>query len=48
MISCGAFSIFKRFSAGEKPFHEMPHDENDYLLGGTQEKLENSNLLSFI
>jgi hypothetical protein len=29
MISCGAFSIFKRFSVGKKPFHEMPHDEND-------------------
>jgi hypothetical protein len=24
MISCGAFSIFKRFSAREKLFHEMP------------------------
>jgi hypothetical protein len=29
MISDGAFSIFKRFSAREKAFHEMPVEEND-------------------
>jgi hypothetical protein len=33
MISCGAFSIFKRFSAREKTFHEMPVEENDNVLG---------------
>jgi len=33
MISDGAFSIFKRFSAREKPFHEMPREENDDFLG---------------
>ncbi len=32
MISDGAFSIFKRFSAIEKPFHEMPREENNYFL----------------
>jgi hypothetical protein len=32
MISDGAFSIFKRFSAREKPFHEMPREENDNFL----------------
>jgi hypothetical protein len=48
MISVGGISIFKRFSAGKKPFHEMPHDENDYFLGGAQEKLKSSSLLSFI
>jgi hypothetical protein len=33
MISDGAFSIFKRFSAREKAFHEMPVEENDDYLG---------------
>jgi hypothetical protein len=33
MISYGAFSIFKRFSKREKPFHEMPVEENDDYLG---------------
>jgi hypothetical protein len=33
MISDGAFSIFKRFSAREKPFHEMPLEENGDYLG---------------
>ena len=33
MISYGAFSIFKRFSAREKPFHEMPVEENEDVLG---------------
>jgi hypothetical protein len=33
MISYGAFSIFKRFSASEKLFHEMPVQENDDYLG---------------
>jgi hypothetical protein len=33
MISDGAFSIFKRFSAREKPFHEMPREENGDYLG---------------
>ncbi len=32
MISDGAFSIFKRFSAIEKPFQEMPREENNYFL----------------
>jgi hypothetical protein len=34
MISDGAFSIFKRFSAREKTFHEMPVEENEDYLGG--------------
>jgi hypothetical protein len=37
MISCGAFSIFKRFSAREKPFHEMPMAENEDYLGAWEE-----------
>jgi hypothetical protein len=32
MISDGAFSIFKRFSAREKTFHEMPVEENDEFM----------------
>ncbi len=32
MISDGAFSIFTRFSAREKTFHEMPVEENDNFL----------------
>jgi hypothetical protein len=32
MISDGAFSIFKRFSAIEKPFHDMPVVDNDDFL----------------
>jgi hypothetical protein len=38
MISYGAFSIFKRFSAREKPFHEMPVEENDAYLGAWEGK----------
>jgi hypothetical protein len=34
MISDGAFSIFKRFSASEKTFHEMPLEEKYYFFGG--------------
>jgi hypothetical protein len=36
-ISDGAFSIFKRFSAREKPFHEMPREENDDFWGVGEE-----------
>jgi hypothetical protein len=38
MISDGAFSIFKRFSKREKPFHEMPVEENDDYIGGVGEE----------
>jgi hypothetical protein len=38
MISDGAFSIFKRFSAREKPFHEMPMAENEDYLGAWEGK----------
>ena len=38
MISDGAFSIFKRFSASEKPFHEMPKGRMANLGGGGREK----------
>jgi hypothetical protein len=38
MISCGAFSIFTRFSAREKPFHEMPVEENGDVLGAWEGK----------
>jgi hypothetical protein len=37
MISDGAFSIFKRFSASEKTFHEMPMAENEDYLGAWEE-----------
>jgi deferrochelatase/peroxidase EfeB len=37
MISDGAFSIFKRFSASEKPFHAMPMEENDDFWGRGKE-----------
>jgi hypothetical protein len=37
MISDGAFSIFKRFSAREKPFHEMPREENGDFWGVGEE-----------
>ena len=45
MISDGAFSIFKRFSAIEKPFHEMPREENNYFfeaLEGFKETFKSS------
>jgi hypothetical protein len=38
MISDGAFSIFKRFSASEKTFHEMPMEENGDVLGAWEGK----------
>jgi hypothetical protein len=38
MISDGAFSIFTRFSAREKPFHEMPVEENGDYLGAWEGK----------
>ena len=34
MISDGAFSIFKRFSAREKSFHEMPEGGECLIFGG--------------
>jgi hypothetical protein len=45
MISDGAFSIFKRFSAREKAFHEMPVEENDdsWGVGRVQSRYNFSN-----
>jgi hypothetical protein len=45
MISDGAFSIFKRFIAREKAFHEMPVEENDdsWGVGRVQSRYNFSN-----